>query len=158
MKKFVVLALTAMLISTGSYLKAQSQEEADKLKEKAAELVTEIKTLVLSGEYAQANAKVTEFAKVISGIQEILQDMETGTPETVIEATAKPLEVPREVYDITGKPTIKQDELFIDEDGDGINDLYLSKEGKRFGFKHYEKAENRIKRYRIEKKREGEGR
>jgi len=61
------------------------------------------------------------------------------------------------INDITGKPTTKQDELFIDEDGDGINDLYLLKEGKHFGVKYYEKGIKRFKRYRIEKKRKGDG-
>ena len=84
----------------GSYLKAQSQEEeALKLKEKAAELVTEIKTLIMIGEYTQVKAKVLEYAKAISGIQERLQDLETDTLEIVIEATTKHLEVLSEVYD-----------------------------------------------------------
>lgn len=157
MKKFIVLALTAMLISTGSYLKAQYQdEEALKLKERAAELVTEIRTLIMNGENAQAKAKLMELVKTMSGIQERHQDIEAETLETVIEAIAKHLEVPIEAHDITGKATTKKEELFIDEDGDGINDLYLLKEGKHFGFKHYEKGTKRIKRYRIEKKREGE--
>ena len=100
MKKFIVFALTVMLISTGSYLKAQShEEEALELKEKAAQLVTEIKALVMSREYAQVKAKVMEFVKAISGIQGRLQDIETDTLETVIEATGKHIAVLEDVYD-----------------------------------------------------------
>ena len=100
MKKFIVFALTITLISMGSYLKAQSQEEeALKLKEKAAELVTEIKTLITEGKSAQVKAKVLEYAKAISGIQGRLQDLETDTLQTVIDATTKHLGVLNEVYD-----------------------------------------------------------
>ena len=89
MKKIIVFALTVMLISMGSYLKASQEEEALKLKAKAAELVTEIKTLITEGKYAQVKATVLEYAKAISGIQERLQDLETDTLQAVIDATEK---------------------------------------------------------------------
>jgi len=158
MKEFIVLALTVMLAASGSFLKAQSQEEALKLKEKAAELVTEIRILILNEEYAQVKAKVMEFVKAMSGIQERLQDIDTDTLETVMGATTKHLEVLSEVYDRVPEEAKEAIALaikvskrgseeaekslrerlrlrsfgFTDEDGDGVNDFSLAKWENRF--------------------------